>query len=436
MLTRAGPGGLSRVETLLRWIFGAALLLRLVYPYFDSPLTHLFSDPDRHWQNGARFLHPTMMGAGDPFLYQLWIYVVRTLSHDGPPWVLLSCGLLCAAMPYGWYRALRELLPRSASLIGALIFAVMPSFLGIYAYFMTETLLLTLTGFAFWLTFRAARKGTLGAWALCCALWVCACFTRTVALPIALLCLGALWFALPGYALRGRVVRAAIAIAMAAVLAVPAALHSRQELGYFAPLGNTYITEIYRASGRHDIALDCGWGGSWQFGSPSFSNATFYPFSDWMTERSGIAAVKINLSRGRADWVSERERMARANPLSGWTLFRENLMYLLFGQSWPDNDRQSMVGMASVWSRWLWFPLMLYVAWGAWRRGYRGWGWLLPVCGLGMVVYLALQTTAIMEGRYRKPIDPILLAAAVVLHARARSSRRLPDAAQSPTLRP
>jgi hypothetical protein len=63
---------------------------------------------------------------------------------------------------------------------------------------------------------------------------------------------------------------------------------------------------------------------------------------------------------------------------------------------------------------------MLYVAWGAARRGYRGSEWLLPACALGMLVFLALQTTGIIEGRYRKPIDPVLVAAAVVLYCRTR----------------
>ncbi|HTP38489.1 MAG TPA: glycosyltransferase family 39 protein [Steroidobacteraceae bacterium] len=412
----------GRTDSTLRWLFGASLLARLCYPLFDSPLTHLFSDPDRHWQNGAHFLKPSMMGAGDPFLYQLWIYLLRTLTHDSAAWILLGCGLLCAAMPYGWYRALRELLPRRMALGGALLIALMPSFIGIYSFFMTETLLLTLTGFAFWCTFRLARKRTLGAWTLCCVVWSCAAFTRTIALPIALLCLGSAWLAQPQ-----RWLRAGVGALALAALAVPAALHSRPGLGYYAPFGNTYITEIYRASGRHDIALDCGWGGSWGFGSPSFSNETFYPFSHWTTGRTGVAAVKINLSLGRASWLAERERVARDNPLSGRTLFAENAAYLLFGQSWPDNNLDTLPGAASVWNRWLWLPLMLYILWGAWRRAFRGWEWLLPVCGLGMMVFLAVQTTAIMEGRYRKPIEPILLAAAIVVYARRHAGTRNPQ---------
>src|ERR1700733_1993187 len=215
----------ARREHWLRWAFGAVLLGRLLFPFFDSPLTHLFSDPARHWANGSRFLSPDLIGAGDPFLYQLWIYLLRDLSHDDAPTILLSCGLLCAAMPYGWYRALRELLPRRAALIGGLIIGVIPAFIGIYAYFMTETLLLTLTGFAFWATFRAARKRTVAAFALASALWAGAMFTRSIALPMALLCLSMLWLTQ-----QQRLVKAASALAMFMLLGLPAGLHARSTL--------------------------------------------------------------------------------------------------------------------------------------------------------------------------------------------------------------
>ncbi len=165
--------------------------MRLLYPFFNSPLTHIFSDPQRHWDNAALFLHPSVMGSGDPYLYQLWLFALRQLSGDSSALVLTSCGALCAGMAYGWYRALRELLPRLPALRGAVLMGLWPPFIGGYAYFMNETLLMTLTGFAMALTLRALRKRELRSWAAACALWLLACFTRTVALPMALL--GLLW---------------------------------------------------------------------------------------------------------------------------------------------------------------------------------------------------------------------------------------------------
>ena len=79
---------------------------------------------------------------------------------------------------------------------------------------------------------------------------------------------------------------------------------------------------------------------------------------------------------GGARW----RRFRRALGASAGSDFGENLCYLLFGQSWPDNDRSTLVGWASVWLRWLFVPI------GGRGRGrgrprlYRGREWLLPLC--------------------------------------------------------
>ncbi|HWU68704.1 MAG TPA: glycosyltransferase family 39 protein [Stenotrophobium sp.] len=403
-------------ERRLRWALGTALLLRLLFPFFDSPLTHLFSDPGRHWQNGLNFLHPDIMGSGDPFLYQLWIFLLQKIAHGNPAAIVTGCGALCALMPYGWYRALKELLPKNRALAGALLIALVPDCLGIYAYFMNETLLLTLTGFAFWATFRAQRKRSVAAFALACALWLAAGFTRSVALPIALLCLLALWLPQPQ-----KIAKAVIGSILLLGLLIPAGLHGRSTLGYFAPFGNLYLNEIYSQSGQRTISLNFGPQGRYYFGSPSFYNPTFYPFSDWTTHRTGDAAVKIDLAKGRADWIAELQRMRQLRTFSRPREIGENLLYLLFGQSWPDNDRGSISGWLTVWTRWLWPLVILAVAAGAARRRFRGREWLLPACSLGLLLYLAVQQQGVMEARFRKPIDPILVAAAVVmLHRRTR----------------
>jgi SAM-dependent methyltransferase len=409
------PSLQARGDNWLRWAFGVVLLWRLLFPFFDSPLLHLFSDPARHWSNGGRLFLPDLIGAGDPFLYQLWIYLLRAASQGDQPSVVLGCGLLCAAMPYGWYRALHELLPRRAALIGGLIIGMIPAFLGIYAYFMTETLLLTLTGYAFWATFRAARKHTVAAFALASGLWTCALFTRSIALPMALLCLSTLWLTQ-----QQRLAKAVTALAIVMLLALPAGLHARSTLGFFAPLGNFYLSQIYSASGRHDISINAGPLGGWGFGTPSFYNPTFYPFSSWTTARQGTAYITIDVTRGRASWIAERQRIESLRTFPWWRQYWENLIYLLFGQSWPDNDPNALSGLATVWTRWLWPPLMLVVAWGAVRGRFRAWDWLLPLCALGMLLSLALQRDGIIEGRYRKPIDPVLVAAAIVLYYRTR----------------
>jgi hypothetical protein len=408
----------QRIEHGLRWAFGTALLLRLLFPIFESPLNHLFSDPLRHWQNGLYFRHPNVMGGGDPYLYQLWLYLLQQIDTPSHAAVLVGSGLLCALMPFGWYRALKEILPRHWALAGGILMALVPGFLGVYAYFMNETLLLTLTGFAFWFTFRAQRKRSVGAFAAACALWLAAGFTRSVALPLALACMLTLWFLQPR-----KFAKALVAGVLLLVFAVPAGLHGRAGLGYFAPFGNLYLNQIYKESGRRIITIDCGPQGRYEFGSPSFYHPTFYPFSGWTTDRSGVAAIAVDVARGRDAWIAERERVRRERTFPQWRDFLENFLYLSFGQPWPDNGLHSMVGSLAVWTRWIWFPLFLAVAWGTARGRFRGREWLLPACALGMFVYLSVQHEGVMEARFRKPIDPIVLAAAIVMCRRVMHER-------------
>lgn len=412
----------ERLEHVLRWALGAALLMRLLFPFYDSPLNHLFSDPGRHWENGLYFLHPNVMGSGDPYLYQLWTWLLQQAAVRDQQVILTGVGLLCAMVPYGWYRAFKELLPRSWALGGALLIALVPGFIGIYAYFMNETLLLALTGFAFWATFRAQRKRTMRAFAAACALWLACGFTRTAALPMALLCLLVIWLPQPR-----KLAKAALGVVLLAAVMIPAGLHGRVALHYFAPFGNMYLNEIYGRSGMKNIGLDFGPQGHYGFGSPSFYNPSFYPFSSWLTARDGTVQVTIDLSQGRRDWKAELARVEAERSFPRWREVWENFLYLTFAEAWPDNDLRSITGFLTVWTRWLFPPLMLWVAWGAARGRFHGREWLLPVCGLGMFLYLVIQREGVMEGRYRKPLDPIFVACAVVMVYR-RPRRAAPPA--------
>jgi glycosyltransferase involved in cell wall biosynthesis len=404
---------------LLAWTFFAVLLLRVVYPFVLSPMEHLYSDPQRHWENGKNFFTPNLMGANDPFLYQVWIAVLRYLTGDKKLWVDLACGMLCALMPYGWYKTLRELLPKTWALTGAIVIGLWPEGFAIYSYFMNETLLLTLTGWAFWSTLRAGRKGDSVSFALTCILWMCAMFTRTIAAPLALLSLGVLWLVQPK-----KLRHFLIGLATVSALAIPAAWHSHLVLGFMAPLGNLYMNEIYAASGNSSISVNVGPAGTYFFTSPSFANPTFYPFSNWISDRSGVFHIQVDLTRGRRDWQQEIVRAEASRTISHWQQRWEEIIYLLFAQSWPDNDKNTISGMLAVWSRWLWVPIVGVSFWGVWRRRFHAWEWLLPACGLGTFLLLALQSEDAMEGRFRKPVGPILIAALVVQTYRTRTSRQ------------
>jgi hypothetical protein len=413
-------------EGRLQKLLGLLLLARLLYPFFNSPLEHLFSDPQRHWENGQRFLHPTIMGSSDPFLYQLWIYLLQLLAQGSSPTVLLGCGVLCAAMPYGWYRALREVLPRSGALGGALIIGLIPESISMYAYFMNETLLLSLMGFCFWLTLRAHRKQSVAAFALAGAVWVCAACTRTVALPMAMGCMAWLWISQPQ-----RPLKALVGLAVALVLLIPAGFHAQSKLGFFSPFGNLYFNEIYSASGNKEIVADYGPDGRYNFGCPSFYNPTFYPFSAWLTDRAGVVSIAVDLTRGRVAWKAEKARISAQRTFPRWRQRWEDFQYVMFGQSWPNSDHSTVFGWLTVWTRWLWAPLIAAVAYGTFSGGFRGREYYLALCGSGTVALLLLQGEAVMEARYRMPVDAIIVCAAWVMAWRKvapRPSERVWDA--------
>jgi len=100
------------------------------------------------------------------------------------------------------------------------------------------------------------------------------------------------------------------------------------------------------------------------------------------------------------------------------------LAYVLFGQSWPNSDRSSLVGWLTLWTRWLWAPLIAVVLVALVRRRYQGAAYILPLCGLGTLLLLLLQSEGVMEARYRVPIDAILVCSALLIRARQPSSPR------------
>lgn len=392
----------------MKRLFELTLIARLLFPFFDSPLSHLYSDPQRHWDNAALFLHPNILGSNDPYLYQVWLFAVRWITHDYAPGVLLACGLLCAAMPWGWYRALRELLPRHWAQAGALAIALLPESFSIYAYFMNETLLVTLLGWCFFLSLRAHRKRSFSAYALATVAWTCASMTRTIALPLACGSMAALWLMQPQ-----RLLKLTLSTVVAIVVIVPAGLHAQRNLHFFAPFGNLYFNAIYHDSGQHDIRVDYGSLGVYQFGAPSFYNPTYWPFSGWLTDRHGVAFITIDTTHGRADWQREQARIRAQRTFPAWRQRWEDFQYLLLGQEWPNNDAGSFIGQATLWDRWMWPPLLLFLVYAVARGWFRGAAWLLPVGALGTLLLLALQTQGVTEARFRVPIDELILAAAI-----------------------
>ena len=105
-------------------------------------------------------------------------------------------------------------------------------------------------------------------------------------------------------------------------------------------------------------------------------------------------------------------------------LFRsEDCAYLFFAQSWPNSDPASLFGRLTLWTRWIWAPLILLVTWGLLRRRYRGIEYLVPLCALGTIALLLLQNEGVMEARFREPVDAVLVCAALLMRLRREPAR-------------
>jgi len=131
----------------LQALFGLVLLARLLYPFFNSPLQHLFSDPQRHWDNGQTFLHPSIMGSSDPYCINCGCMPCRVCARRGADRIA-RCGICarpCLRMVSGAARIAAEdtgVGRRAGHRFDSGVHRI-------YAYFMNETLLMALLGFGF-----------------------------------------------------------------------------------------------------------------------------------------------------------------------------------------------------------------------------------------------------------------------------------------------
>ncbi len=381
-------------------------VIRLVLPFYRNPLDRLTSDPLRHWVNGQQFFSPELMGGSDPIVYQIFVRIVQETSHGNALLFAAISGLLSAVMPWLFYRAAKEFgMNRCRALITWAILALMPSLFVIYNYVMMETLLLPFVGLGLWLSARHLRKRTLAAYGFSCAVWVLACLTKPTVLPLAAICL--LW---TGWVAPGRWKSTLVLAFIGAVMLAPTAIRTKSTLGFFAPLGNPWITKIQHRSGARKIEIHFG-RENWNFVSPSCNMIPLAPLSPWRirrgTEDSTIVVHADTLS-GEAGWRRAYDELSldAGEWLAQWG---ENIVLFLFAPSWPDCNMDEWDGWLCVALRWLWAPLIFYVMDINIRDLLRRRFELLPVATTLFTAFLMFQNVATSEGRYRKPLEPLLI---------------------------
>jgi hypothetical protein len=402
----------NRTNKLLLLLIVLAAVLRFVDCIVDNPLIedHLFGDPSRHWQNAGQFFHPNIMGAGDPIGYQFYLWLVRCLTGDNRFLVGAVTGILSVLTPWTYYRACRELgMSRSASLIAWALISWMPSLWCIFNYLMMETLLLFLLGVSLWMSARFLRKRNLSAFCIMVLAWVLAVLTRSSVVPTALVAIMYCWWVTNHRCLWG-----VVALVLIAVMLIPGTIRSYGVLGYPAPLGLSWIAKIiYRSQTRwmgvylkRDGEYKC----VYKCASPSCFVRPLSPLSSWQLERFSFETTRVSVdpNLGEEDWKEKYDSMPFGFNL--WLRRQgENAVLLLFAQSWPDAYDPLIKCQLNYWLRWIWAPMILYTTvMNVHICRLRNWT-LLPLITTLTFLFLLFQPFALIEGRYRKPLEPLLL---------------------------
>jgi len=401
-------------EKCLTWIFACVLVCRFLYPFYFNPVDQLWSDFKAHWEIGADLLSPHYGNGTDPKAYQVWIYVLRKLAADNNRSIIsLITGLLCASLPYFWYRALREFCTRKTGLLYAILLGAHPSFLVMYGYFMIETVVLPATALAMWMTFRSARKQTLSSCMIAVVCWLITGFTKQMMVPVA--CIGMAYL----LSFQPRKFQTFCGmVGLFTVFALPAGWHTYKAMGSVSPFGYAGRENINRDSGHTSFGLDM-WdtrtGERWSYG---WSSSSFYinplePLGNYTSYRiKSPYIVTIDLAHGMQDWdITIREAAQQHTFYERLKDIYENAIYFMFGPSWPDSDMHPGRPLHFLnWQlRWVFvFCITAILAFTPVCRMERP-KMFITCIAFVMILLMLFQQTGVMEGRYRKPLEPFIL---------------------------
>ncbi|MFH1066580.1 MAG: glycosyltransferase family 39 protein [bacterium] len=390
-------------------------------------MSFLWSDMERHWANGLHFWDPSIISSGDALMYQVFLYLVQKLTQQNVIGINFICGLLAVATPYFFYRAMRELkVSKNYALVLFALVVWLPSLASVFHYFLTETLLLFLLGLGLWMMGRYLRKGDFVSFLTSVVVWTLACLTKSSVLLLALVCVA--------YSLvhRPQSLKNIAAVCVLTIfLLLPSAVRSYRILGFSAPLGSVWINKILFHSGKQGVRVQfkhTGYG--WIFGSPSSHIRPLEPLSQWQMKRAGPVTwvvVEVDPTRGKLDWV-EAHRELHYSWGDWWQQQRENFVLLFFAPSWPESySPYEVEGRINYLQRWIWAPLIFYIFVGNVILFCKRQFDFIPLIMTVFFFFLLFQNVTIMEGRYRKPLEPLVLMNGVYLMERSerRNSRGL-----------
>lgn len=375
--------------------------------FFRNPMSLIFSDAGRHWDNAKHFLNPGPMGASNPYLYQLFLYVAQIVTHENKTGMGLVALGLSLLYPLFWYLLAKQLMRRR---INALRFATvlmwLPTHVSMFSFFMNESLLFPLLGAAFWASAMAAKRRAWGWFVLASALWIMAALTRSVVLPIGGLTMLWVWWRQPR-----KVVTAVLAVALLSVGYYIPSKRAYPLLHRYTPFGDNATVSIYFYSAAHAYSINYIKRGTYIYASPSLYISPFEPFYEFKSARKGTFSYTVDADRQGEDERATLSRVFWRNQSKLPRMIWENFIFITFGHSWPDAGKGNPAGEICLWERWIWLPLILVVFYRGIRYMSRNGPAFAPMIAILFTLSLYAAQVALMEGRYRKPIEPVLFLA-------------------------
>jgi hypothetical protein len=425
-IRKSGGRAISSGKRVWFWVLYLLLILgslyRIDYIIEFNPMNEIWSDPQRHWEQGVEVLRTDPMTMTDPILYQLYMGAIGKLTVKLPELAAFYTIILSLVMPWFWYRFFRELQPsRLIAVAGWVVITWLPSWNSIYGYFMQETLMLPLMGASLWLTWRCRRRQTVKSFTMMVFIWVLAGLTRSVCIPLAAVATTWVWFQQ-----RHKFQNAVNTVLILTLILGPLTYRSYQMMHILAPHGIVQMNTIYARSGKQEVNIHYYRDGAyWVFGymSPALLIEPLEPLSHWRTQREGIVHAHVSVENGYNDWNVALEQ----NPLTLENYFwivKENLIFLFFAESWPDSNRERLLGEINYQMRWIWAPLLLICLIGfvfCYRSQRKH--LLLPALLLTWFIIQGLAVFVVNEGRYRKPGEGLLIAELVLLAGTCRRRR-------------
>jgi hypothetical protein len=280
---------------------------------------------------------------------------------------------------------------------------------------MNEQLLMFLLGLSWYVTLVWWRRRTSLLLFLAVICWWAAILTRVIILPI-----GVPIIILMVLLSHRPLLNAFLAGLITIVFLLPAAKFTYDRTGSWSPFGFMQVNKIYALSKHSRIHFtfdDRSW---YWFECPIYAgeHQPFEPLLNYRPKKTDEFQFTINRSgsdRGMVDWARVEHDLASKFTWSDYgDRVVQNIIFSHFNASWPESSTDPNGPWAerlAYLSRVIWAPFTLILLWGAIFGRFTMKQSLFYGATLVLLLALIFQNNGIMEGRFRKPYEPMVIIA-------------------------